>query len=142
MVQKNIRETLQSIAILTRKKYSRELRKLNLHIGQELALFHLWEKDGISQSELRKKTGTKASTMSNMLNKLENDEIIYRQRDSEDQRVIHVFLTEKGKKLQASVEELWKAHEDALLAGILEEEKLFLRRLLNQIEDNLREERE
>lgn len=137
MIERDIRESLQSIALFTRKKYSQELRKLGLHIGQELALFHLWQEDGLSQSELRKKTGTEASTISNMLNKLENDRVIYRQRSQEDQRVILVFLTDKGKKLQADVEEIWRDHERTLLAGILPEEKLLIRRLLAEMESNL-----
>lgn len=138
MVDAEIREALQGIALLTRKRYSRELRKLQLHIGQELALFHLWEQDGLSQSELGERTGTEASTISNMLNKLEKDGIIFRERSASDQRVIRVFLTEKGKKLQEPVEEIWCAHEKSLLTGLVVEEKLLLRRLLQQMEGNLR----
>lgn len=137
MINQEIRESLQAIALLTRKKYSKELRKIGLHIGQELALYHLWKEDGLSQSELRNKTGTEASTMSNMLNKLEKDGIITRERSSKDQRVIFVFLTEKGKKLQAPVERIWRKHEEVLLDGILAEESLLLRRLLKEMERNL-----
>ncbi|WP_255425134.1 hypothetical protein [Sporosarcina obsidiansis] len=41
MIESEIRILLQTIAIQTRKKYAQQLRKLGLHIGQELALFHL-----------------------------------------------------------------------------------------------------
>lgn len=137
MTESDIRELLQSIAIQTRKSYSSQLRKLGLHIGQELALYHLWEKDGITQSQLRSKTGTKASTTSNMLGKLEQDQIIYRRPDDKDSRVSKVYLTDKGRQLQEPIKVIWKQHEQKMFSGILPEELLLMRRILQQMTDNL-----
>lgn len=138
MINKDIRKYLQSIAMHTRKKYSQELRQMGLHIGQELALYFLWKQDGITQSELREKTGTQASTMSNMLRKLESDGIIYRKTAQEDSRVTKVYLTEKGHKLRQPVEKMWKNHERSLLEGLLPEERLLLRRFLQQMDENIK----
>lgn len=137
MIKNDIRELLQSITIQTRKNYTAALRELNLHIGQELALNVLWEKDGITQSELRKKISSEASTVSNMLRKLEQDNIVYREKNSEDSRATNIYLTEKGRRLREPVEKMWKEHEEKLLEDLLEEEKLLLRRLLLQMEKNL-----
>lgn len=137
MIESEIRILLQSIAIQTRKRYANQLRELGLHIGQELALSHLWEQDGITQSQLRLKMGSEASTVSNMLRKLEQDDIIYRKVDDADHRISNVFLTAKGRQLEGPIMEIWKAHEQVLLAGIVPEELLLLRRILQQMDDNL-----
>ncbi len=137
MVESDIRLLLQTIALQTRKSYSRQLRELGLHIGQELALSHLWNNDGITQSQLREKTGTKASTVSNMLKKLEHDQIIYREHDDSDCRISKVYLTNKGKQLREPVMKIWENHEQKLLKGVLPEELLLMRRILNQMADNL-----
>lgn len=137
MIESEIRTLLQSIAIQTRKRYANQLRELGLHIGQELALSHLWEQDGITQSQLRLKMGSEASTVSNMLRKLEQDAIIYRKVDDADHRISNVFLTEKGRQLEGPIMEIWNAHEQVLLKGILPEELLLLRRILQQMDDNL-----
>ncbi|MFC7678376.1 MarR family winged helix-turn-helix transcriptional regulator [Paenibacillus sp. GCM10028914] len=137
MVESEIRILLQNIAIQTRKKYAQQLRELGLHIGQELALFHLWEQDGIPQSQLRNKMGVEASTISNMLRRLEQDHIVYRKQDESDQRISNVYLTNKGQQLQGPVEEIWKEHELSMFRGIPSEELMLMRRILKQMEENL-----
>lgn len=140
MIEREIRELLQRIAIQTRKNYSSELRKLNLHIGQELALHYLWKEDGITQATLRHKIGSEASTVSNMIRKLEEDGIVYREKSSEDNRATNIFLTEKGKALQKPIEQMWRDHEQKLLNNLADEELLLLRRLLMQMDYNLQED--
>lgn len=137
MIESEIRKLLQTIAMHTRKSYSSQLRELGLHIGQELALYHLWEKDGVTQSQLKNKTGAKASTVSNMLKKLEQDHIIYRQHDETDCRISKVYLTDKGRQLKGPITEIWENHEQKMLNGILPEELLLMRRILQQMADNL-----
>lgn len=137
MIENEIRILLQTIAIQTRKKYAHELRELGLHIGQELALYHLWQQDGIPQAKLRNKIGSEASTMSNMLRKLEHDAIVIRKPDEVDHRISNVYLTEKGRQLEAPINKIWSEHENTLLKGILPEELLLLRRILAQMTTNL-----
>lgn len=137
MIESEIRTLLQTIAIQTRKNYAQKLRELGLHIGQELALFHLWEQEGLTQSQLRNKIGTEASTMSNMLRKLERDEIVYRTPDDRDHRITNVYLTDKGKQLKEPITQMWKEHEHEMFKGIETTQLEALRNSLKQIEENL-----
>lgn len=139
MIEKEIRELLHSIAVKSRKEYASKFRDVDLYIGQETALCHLWQGDGITQSQLRDKMGCKSSTVSNMLRKLEQDQIIYREQEQEDGRIYKVFLTEKGKNLRVPVTAIWEAQQKKMLNGILPEELLLMRRLLKQMEANLLE---
>ena len=137
MIKNEIRLFLQTIAIQTRKTYANQLRELGLHIGQELALSYLWECDGITQSQLRSKTGSEASTISNMLKKLEQDEIVYRKQDEDDHRIHKVYLTKKGRDLEVPIKAIWQAHEEKMLEGIASEDLLIMRQLLQKVKDNL-----
>lgn len=137
MIESEIRTLLQTIAIQTRKNYAQKLRELGLHIGQELALFHLWEQEGLTQSQLRNKIGTEASTMSNMLRKLERDEIVYRTPDERDHRITHVYLTEKGQQLQGPITQMWKEHELEMLQDIESDQLKIVRDVLKKMQHNL-----
>ena len=137
MIESEIRKYLQTIAIQTRKSYANQLRELGLHIGQELALYHLWEKEGITQSQLRHKIGSEASTVSNMLKKLQQDDIVYRLHDEPDSRISKVYLTDKGRDLEKPVMKIWENHEQKMLKGIRQEELMLMRRILQQMTDNL-----
>lgn len=137
MVESQIRKLIQTISIQTRKSYSFELRKLGLYIGQELALSYLFKKDGITQSELKEMIGSEASTVSNMLKKLEGDSIIVRRHEDSDSRISRVYLTDKGRQLEQPIKDMWKKHEDKMLEGIPPEELMLLRRILKEMSDNL-----
>ena len=137
MIESEIRTLLQTIAIQTRKNYAQKLRELGLHIGQELALFHLWEQEGLTQSQLRNKIGTEASTMSNMLRKLERDEIVYRTPDEQDHRITNDYLTKKGKQLKEPITQMWKEHEQEMFNGIESEKLQLLQDILQKVKSNL-----
>lgn len=137
MIESEIRTLLQTIAIQTRKSYAQNLREVGLHIGQELALFHLWEQEGLTQSQLRNKVGTEASTMSNMLKKLERDEIVYRITDERDHRITNVYLTDKGKELKEPIMKMWEEHEQQMLQGVDYEQLQILQSILQQMQRNL-----
>lgn len=140
MIENEIRELLQALHQQMRKKYANEFRNMNIHVGQESALCILWQKDGITQTELRRQMKCEASTLSNMLKKLERDEIVYRQQSKDDARSTNVFLTQKGKDLREPIEAVWKEQQAELLKGILPEELLFMRRLLKQMIANIENE--
>jgi DNA-binding MarR family transcriptional regulator len=115
------------------------LREHGLYVGQEHALMHLWEKDGLTQTQLVERMGCTPATISNMVVRLESTGLVMRKRSEEDARITQVFLSKEGRALQTPVRALWKRAEDEMLAGFTTEERLLLRRLLLQARDNLKE---
>ena len=141
MIEHEIRELLHRLNQQSRRKYAEKFRDINLHVGQESALCILWKKDGITQTELRKQMKCEASTLSNMLRKLEKDDVVYREQAKSDGRSTNVFLTEKGKKLQIPVKKVWEEQQAEMLKAINSEELLLMRRLLQQMNDNISEDK-
>ncbi|PWA07139.1 MarR family transcriptional regulator [Pueribacillus theae] len=137
MVDDEIRELLGKICSQTRRNYSGLLRQFNIHVGQDHALCQLWMEEGITQLELSERMGCEPPTVTNMIKKLEEYGLVYRRRDSADGRVSRVYLTSEGRSLQQPVQEVWRNQQEKLLDGILPEERLLLRRLMQQMLENI-----
>jgi len=79
------------------KKY--DLNRINPAQGR--ILFALWREDGISIQELATRTSLGKSTLTSMLDRLEDAGHLKRLPSEEDRRKIIIRLTEKDKKMQA-----------------------------------------
>ncbi|MFC4102704.1 MarR family winged helix-turn-helix transcriptional regulator [Paenibacillus xanthanilyticus] len=133
----NIRQSLDRVSSQMRRDYSESLRELNLYVGQDNLLSRLWLGDGVTQMQLCEHLKCEPPTVTNMVKSLEHNGFIYRKRDELDARVMRIFLTDKGKELEKPVESKWKQQQEKLLQSISPEDRLLLRRLLKQMENNL-----
>ncbi len=86
--------------------YTPWLKKLGLTYTQYIVFLVLWEKDGIPVGEICEKLMLDNGTVSPLLKKMEQAGYIRRARSTEDDRVVVISLTEKGKKLQEQAKEI------------------------------------
>ena len=83
------------------KLYQPRLKPLGLTYPQYQVLLVLWEKDGLTVSEIGACVRLDSGTHSQLLKRLEQSGIISRQRDTQhDERRVLVFLTEQGCRLK------------------------------------------
>lgn len=82
------------------KLYKPFLKKLDLTYTQYITMLVLWEEDHITVNEIGKKLVLDSGTLTPLLKKLEEKELIIRQRKKDDERNVNIFLSEKGKKLK------------------------------------------
>lgn len=113
------------------------LDEVGLHVGQEMLLGRLWQEDGISQSDLAGQLCIEAPTATRMLQRMESHQLIERRSDPDDARLSRVYLTDKSRALREPVEAAWQRVEARLTANLSLEERLLLRRLLQQMLTNL-----
>jgi len=73
------------------------------------ALYHLGQ---MTQGEISNKVLKSGSNLTTVIDNLERDGMVRRERDVEDRRVIHVHLTEAG---QAKVEAVFPGHVAAVV---------------------------
>lgn len=125
------------LAHIHRTRIDEYLSKQNLHVGQEMLLKYLWNQDGLSQKEIGEFMGIQSATVTRMVIRMERAGFVERRTDPADQRVSRVYLTERGRSLQPVVEQGWMAIEQQILADFSLEERLLLRRFLEQIYRNL-----
>lgn len=116
------------------------LGEIGLHVGQEMFLWHLWEQDGLTQSELAAQLCVQPPTVNKMLSRMESAGLLERRADMDDNRVSRVYLTEQSRSLQASVTQVWEKLEARTVANLSAEESAILSGLLLKVLENLKEE--
>lgn len=133
----DIRQSLDRISSQMRRNYSESLRELNLYVGQDNLLSRLWSGDGVTQMQLCEHLKCEPPTVTNMVKTLEQNGFIHRKRDEQDARVVRIFLTDKGRELEEPVGIKWRQQQEKLLNSITAEDRLLLKQLLKQMENNL-----
>lgn len=111
-------------------------QKIGLHAGQDLVIFRLLEKDGLSQSQLAAVLGVEIGTVAKMVHRMEKEGQLIRRQDAEDARISRVYLTEKGRSLGEPALQSWKDLDARLVQGMSQAELLLFRRLLIQAAAN------
>ena len=83
--------------------YQKNLKFPNITFQQILAI-SLIENSGVEMSYFSKKLGIDNSTATRLIDGLEKKKLVKRRRNALDNRVIKVFLTKRGKKINNSIE--------------------------------------
>lgn len=112
-------------------------QEFDLNRSMASILFTLNRREALSQKELAKSLNVSAPSITSSIQKMERAGYITRQPDKEDQRVMRLSLTEKGRSCIQGVKTVADQMEELMLRGMNTEEKLLLRRLMQQIYENL-----
>jgi len=123
--------------------FAKKLKEYNINEinpAQGRILFVLWENDGIPIRQLSEKTLLKKSTLTSMLDRLEDMGYIIRVPSKEDRRKIIIKRTEKDKAFQELYLQVSKEMTDLFYNGLKEEEIDQLEAWLKKILDNLTNE--
>ncbi len=86
--------------------YTPWLKPLELTYTQYIVFLVLWEKDGISVTEIGEKLMLDNGTLSPLLKKMEQAGYIERRRCRKDDRVVEITLTEAGRALQEKAKDI------------------------------------
>lgn len=86
--------------------YTPHLKPLGLTYTQYIVFLVLWEKDGISVGELCKRLMLDSGTLSPLLKKMRDAEMIEKRQSREDERSFLIFLTDEGKALQERAKDI------------------------------------
>ena len=86
--------------------YTPYLKPLGLTYTQYIVFLVLWEKDGVPVSEIGERLMLDNGTLSPLLKKMEQAGYVTRRRSAEDDRVVLITLTEKGRVLQEEAKDI------------------------------------
>ncbi len=118
------------------KQMLKEYGIKELNPGQGRILFALWQNDNISIRELSLKTQLTKSTLTTMLDRLENAGFLNRKK-GKDRRIVKVKLSEKSKNLQKKYGDISKKMTEVFYGMLTEEEIDEFEDYLRRILDNL-----
>ena len=88
--------------------YAPLLEALGITYPQYLVMLVLWEEDGVRVSRIGERLALDSATLTPLLKRLEARGFVSRKRSREDERVVEVFLTPAGKRLEARAEAMPK----------------------------------
>ena len=128
---------LAQVCKLHRQHADDLLNEIGLHVGQEMVLCALWEREGVTQTELGEHLAVQPATVTNALRRLERKGLVERMPDADDQRLSRVFPREEGRQRRPDVEKKWNQLEQASFAGFTGRERDLLHGLLSRIHHNL-----
>lgn len=80
--------------------YRKLLTPLGLTYPQYLVMLVLWEKDGLTVSEIGEKLFLESSTLTPLLKKLQSNGNVNRERSTKDERQVIISLTAAGRALK------------------------------------------
>ncbi|MBQ8161670.1 MAG: MarR family transcriptional regulator [Clostridia bacterium] len=83
--------------------YTPYLKPLGLTYTQYIAFLALWETPEMTVKELGRRLMLDSGTLTPMLKKLEENGYLVRSRSREDERMVTVTLTERGRQLKEQV---------------------------------------
>ena len=106
--------------------------------GEQGRILHvLWENDGISNQELSKKSGLAMSSLTTMLERMEEKNLLTRKGCPKDKRKCLLFLTDYANSLKKEYDEISEKMTKISFEGISEDERLAFEKTLENVLHNL-----
>lgn len=130
---------LYAVSRLVTQLYTPLLDQLDITYPQYLVLLVLWEQDSRSVSDIGAQLLLETNTLTPLLKRMEQKELIQRTRATDDERKVLISLTTRGKKLKQKA----PCIPQALIAGmqdspLTEREVETFRRTLHKMLEALR----
>lgn len=120
-----------------KREMSNRFNNYDITIEQWALLTRLWQNDGISQTELSRRSSKDLPTVTRMLLKMEKKGLISRRVDPDDSRSTLIFLTNEGKDLEDELDAIAYEIEVKALKNIKIDDVELLRDVLGRIIANM-----
>ncbi len=131
-----IYELLQT-STTCRTNLQRAMNEIELHSGQIFVLIALWKSDGQSQIDLAKNLSLAAPTIHKMIKSLIKSDFVESRKCDADNRMMRVYLTDKGRQYETPALERWEKLEARMFANLTETEKLILSQIFGKLKSDL-----
>ncbi len=126
---------LYSTSLAMSKVYRKLLRNMGLTYSQYLVMMVLWERDELTVSEVGERLFLDSATLTPLLKRMEQAELISRARAASDERQVIITLTPHGSGLRHEAAKLLP--ELSAASGCSLEEVLAMKDELNALRANL-----
>lgn len=106
---------------------------------QWIALYYLGLQECMNQKELAEKMQIKESTVARLIDRMERENLVERQRNENDRRVFNLVLTEKGIRNRVTLLPEGEKFNDIVSKDISEEEMKVFMSVLKKMVSNVKE---
>ena len=105
--------------------------------AQGRILYVLWQGDGLTISQLSSQTSLANTTLTSMLDRMEQSGLIHREPSPTDRRALLIRLTDKARALREDYDRISQRMNELYYLGFSEEEILQFEGYLTRVLDNL-----
>lgn len=105
--------------------------------AQGRILYVLWQGDGLTISQLSGQTSLANTTLTSMLDRMEQSGLILREASPADRRAIYIRLTDKARALREDYDRISRQMNTLYYLGFTEEEIRLFEGYLQRVLDNL-----
>ncbi len=107
--------------------------QLGLYPGQPKILECLLEEDGQTPKNIGMRCVLDKSTITILLNKMEQQQLVFRQIQSADKRSVKIYLTDLGRKKAVEVKKICQQVDDLAVSGLSLTQQRELTQLLQEV---------
>lgn len=125
---------LYSLSKEITNQYRPFLEAIDLTYPQYLVMMVLWEKDSLSVNEIGQRLHLDSGTLTPLLKRLEQKQLLKRERASDDERQVTITLTDTGNALQQQAKDIPAKMAERMVMS--EEEATVLRNVVKRLTSN------
>ena len=128
------------VPLLLNRFISQNFKRDGIELSREQwsVLAVLWKNDGCSQQVIADETSRDKPSVTRLIDNLVKEGYVERRNDEKDRRLNLIFLTEKGKEIEASVLDSVNETIGIATKGLSEEQILFIRDCFQVVYDNIK----
>jgi DNA-binding MarR family transcriptional regulator len=146
-LKSDVDQVLEAIIYLytESRRITKELAKRADLTGPQLTVVKLLETVGdLSLSELSEKIRAQNSTVTGIIDRMEREDLVTRERSKEDRRVVHIRLTPKGQELARGIPvepmEIFKGALESLTAQEMRDLMRIMTKVAKRVKQIVRRE--
>lgn len=113
-----IEENLRRVCYKIKKKGREILNDVEITPPQFEALQHLIYEENLTIGELSSKMYLACSTVTDLLDRMERNDLVKRVKDESDRRIVRIFVLPKGHELLEKVMENRRNYVEQVLSGL------------------------
>lgn len=130
-------ELLAQIALAYRNLSDSFMDQIDMHRAQATVLCRLFVQNGMTQTEIADQLSIQGATVTSMLQRMEEANLVTRQRDADDNRLVRVYLTDLGREKERDITGQFVKLEETIFAGIPDDQRDVLRQMLYKLLNNM-----
>lgn len=138
-LDKSLGHNIPILASLLKRQIFRIIAENDLPItpDQWVILYYLWEKDGLSISELAIKAKKDFANVTRIIDKLVKLGYVSKRKDNEDSRKTIVYILPHAETIRVKIEACWNDATQVIIDGISIEEQEIMLDLIRRMEKNV-----
>lgn len=133
---------INQIQKISSRKFNELLKEKNIdefNGSQGVILYSLWNNKELTIKEIGKITGLAKTSLTSMLDRMEEKGLIRRKDNSEDKRSIKIMLTDKAKELEKDYNDISNKMSNTFYKNFSDKEIDEIEKYLERIISNLEE---